>query len=465
MDRTNRLVFTNIIQFFIDANLLFLTYALSYAIARQMTNLRAITEYFWIIIIFIPLWIAVMCFRGMYDKTTFYYPDRVLRNVLFATVFSGLLLAAMFFFVKETSTSRLFIGVFLVLCMVIMLTERLILSTLIKRMKYNKHTRTILVCSPETCELFYRYLNKTYIRYHIIGVIQVDDRVVGVDIPSLGRLEKRSFQGILKNQVVDMVVFVLPNDFTQDIDPYMATCLQMGVTVQNVLNHNLQLAKVHSSMLGPLPLLTFHTVTLNPMARAIKRGVDILGAVVGIILTAFSSIIIIPAIKLDSPGSVLFKQKRVGRYGRIFYCYKFRTMCMDAEEKKKELEDLNEYQNGLFFKIKEDPRITRFGAFLRRTSLDELPQFFNVLKGDMSLVGTRPPTLEEVAQYDIEHWRRISIKPGITGNWQINGRSSITDFDKIVALDTQYIDKWSIWLDFSILFKTVVLVVKRESAY
>lgn len=133
--------------------------------------------------------------------------------------------------------------------------------------------------------------------------------------------------------------------------------------------------------------------------------------------------------------------------------------------KKKKLEALNEYKDGTFFKIKDDPRITKIGDFLRKTSLDELPQFFNVLKGEMSLVGTRPPTLDEVANYDIEHWRRISIKPGITGFWQINGRSSIKDFDQIVALDTQYIDKWSIWLDISILYKTVWLVVKKESAY
>ncbi len=140
-------------------------------------------------------------------------------------------------------------------------------------------------------------------------------------------------------------------------------------------------------------------------------------------------------------------------------------MCADAEAKKKELQKMNEYKDGLMFKIKEDPRITRVGAFLRKTSLDELPQFFNVLKGDMSLVGTRPPTVEEVARYDLEHWRRISIKPGITGNWQVSGRSSITDFDEVVALDTQYIDKWSVWLDICIIFKTFLQVFKRESAY
>ncbi|NBJ14691.1 MAG: sugar transferase [Dehalobacter sp. 4CP] len=465
MDRTNRLAYANIVQILIDVIFLFLTYGLAYFIAGRVTNLRVITEYLWIIIVFIPLWIAIMNFRGMYDKTTFYYPDRVLRNVFLATLFSGIMLAAIFFFIKETSTSRIFIGCFLLLCLIVMLLDRFFISPLIGKSKYNEQNRMILVCSPETYELFNKYLNKTHIRYNIIGIISLDDIIIDDSIQSLGKIDKNTFEDILKKQMVDLIVFALPNEYTQEVEPYIATCLSMGITVQSILNYNLKFARVHSSMLGPMPLLTFHTVTLNPVSKAIKRIMDILGAIVGIILTLIIAIYIVPAIKMDSSGPILFKQKRVGRYGRIFYCYKFRTMCVDAEEKKAELRDKNEYQNGLFFKIKEDPRITKVGAFLRKTSLDELPQFFNVLKGDMSLVGTRPPTLDEVAQYDTEHWRRISIKPGITGNWQINGRSSIMDFEQIVALDTQYIDKWSIWLDISILFKTVLLVIRRESAY
>ncbi|WP_034377875.1 sugar transferase, partial [Dehalobacter sp. UNSWDHB] len=415
-------------------------------------------------IIYVPLWIAIMNFRGMYNKTTFYYTDRVFRNVLLATIFSGLILAAMFFFVKETSTSRIFIGTFLLLCIILMFAERYLISVFLYKGIRIDCARIILVCSTETYELFKRYLNKTHISYLIIGLIQVDDNIVDEKF-YLGRFDINTFEEILKKQIVDQVVFALPKGYTEELDPYIKICLQMGITVQLVLNYFLNMAKAYSSMLGPMPVLTFHTVSLNPVPQTIKRTMDILGALVGIIITLIASIFIVPAIKLDSSGPIFFKQKRVGRYGRIFNCYKFRTMCINAEEKKKELESMNEYKNGLFFKIKKDPRITKVGAFLRKTSLDEFPQFFNVLKGDMSLVGTRPPTLEEVAQYDIEHWRRISIKPGITGNWQINGRSSIVDFDEIVSLDTQYIDKWSIWLDVSIILKTVLKVVKRDSAY
>ena len=170
-------------------------------------------------------------------------------------------------------------------------------------------------------------------------------------------------------------------------------------------------------------------------------------------------------IKLDSPGPVLFKQIRVGQNGRHFSILKFRSMYKDAEARKAELMAKNEIAGGVMFKMKDDPRITRVGRFIRATSLDELPQFFNIFVGQMSLVGTRPPTLDEVEKYKTGQWRRISIKPGLTGMWQVSGRSAITDFDEIVKLDTEYIDKWSIWLDIRILFKTVLVVLKREGSY
>ena len=168
-------------------------------------------------------------------------------------------------------------------------------------------------------------------------------------------------------------------------------------------------------------------------------------------------IFVVPAIKLESKGPVFFKQKRVGKNGRYFYVYKFRSMYQDAEERKKELLSQNEMQ-GLMFKMKDDPRITKVGKFIRKTSIDELPQFINVLMGDMSLVGTRPPTVNEFKQYEGHHKRRLSMKPGITGMWQAYGRSTVTDFEEIVAMDLDYIDHWSLGLDFKILLRTVKAV-------
>ena len=196
----------------------------------------------------------------------------------------------------------------------------------------------------------------------------------------------------------------------------------------------------------------------------IKRLIDILGALVGLAITFVVGIFLAPVLLLESPGPLIFKQKRVGENGRIFDFYKFRSMYKDAEERKKELMARNEMQ-GLMFKMENDPRITKVGAFIRKTSLDELPQFWNVLKGDMSLVGTRPPTVDEYQQYSYYQKRRISFRPGITGLWQISGRSDIKDFDEVVKLDLEYIDNWSLLLDFKIIFKTVFVVFRGSGAH
>ena len=196
----------------------------------------------------------------------------------------------------------------------------------------------------------------------------------------------------------------------------------------------------------------------------VKRLIDICGALVGLVITFVVGIFLAPVLLLESPGPLVFKQKRVGVNGRIFDFYKFRSMYKDAEERKKELMAKNEMQ-GLMFKMENDPRITKVGAFIRKTSIDELPQFWNVLKGDMSLVGTRPPTVDEYQQYSYYQKRRISFRPGITGLWQISGRSDIKDFDEVVKLDLEYIDNWSLLLDFKIIFKTVLVVFRGSGAH
>jgi exopolysaccharide biosynthesis polyprenyl glycosylphosphotransferase len=214
------------------------------------------------------------------------------------------------------------------------------------------------------------------------------------------------------------------------------------------------------SMLGDIPVLTFANNFYNPWSLAVKRLIDIIGSLVGIAITLIVSIFVAPAILIESRGPLIFKQRRVGKNGRFFYVYKFRSMYKDAEERKKELESQNE-MNGLMFKMKDDPRITKVGKFIRKTSIDELPQFFNVLKGDMSLVGTRPPTVDEFKQYESHQKRRLSAKPGITGLWQVSGRNEITDFEDVVKLDVQYIDNWSLGLDIKIILKTIKVVFEK----
>ncbi|WNZ24976.1 sugar transferase [Leptolyngbya sp. NK1-12] len=194
----------------------------------------------------------------------------------------------------------------------------------------------------------------------------------------------------------------------------------------------------------------------------IKRSIDIVGALVGLLLLAILFIPVAAAIKLDSPGPILYRQERFGLQGRPFTILKFRSMVQNADALKSHVP--NE-ANGLIFKNRHDPRVTRVGRFLRKTSLDELPQFWNVLKGDMSLVGTRPPTRDEVSRYEARHWLRLNVKPGLTGEWQVNGRSAIKDFEEIVDLDLRYQHRWSPIYDLALIWQTIWVLINKSGAY
>ena len=227
---------------------------------------------------------------------------------------------------------------------------------------------------------------------------------------------------------------------------------------------------------GGIPVITNSMNYMTYRQAKMKRFMDICGGIVGCIITGVIYIFLAPVIKIKSPGPAIFAQTRVGQNGKPFQFYKFRSMYLDAEERKKELMAQNQVKDGMMFKMEFDPRIignyidekgekhTGIGEFIRKTSLDEFPQFWNVLKGDMSLVGTRPPTIDEYEKYDAHHKARLAAKPGITGLWQVSGRSNILDFEEVVKLDTEYINNWSVGLDIRILIKTVEAVVKRDGA-
>lgn len=203
-------------------------------------------------------------------------------------------------------------------------------------------------------------------------------------------------------------------------------------------------------------------IRLHPsVTNRTKRLIDIVGALVGLAITAVVAVPVAIAVQFDDPGPVFYNQIRCGLKGKPFRIWKFRSMVMNADK----LQHLvsNEAKGGIF-KNKNDPRITRVGRFLRRTSLDELPQFWNVLMGEMSLVGTRPPTVKEVMSYNRHHWERLNVKPGITGEWQANGRSEVTDFEQVVKMDIAYQQKWSIAYDLRLILKTIQVVLKKEGA-
>ncbi|HTL88786.1 MAG TPA: sugar transferase [Leptolyngbya sp.] len=197
-------------------------------------------------------------------------------------------------------------------------------------------------------------------------------------------------------------------------------------------------------------------------ASLIKRFIDVVGSLIGLLIAAVMFLPIAIAIRLDSPGPIFYTQERHGLLGRTFRMHKFRSMVENAEGLKAQVKNEAE---GLIFKNRQDPRITRVGRFLRKTSLDELPQFWNVLRGEMSLVGTRPPTSDEVAQYQDHHWQRLNVKPGLTGEWQVNGRSSVKDFEEIVQLDLRYQALWTPMYDVVLIARTIYVIVARHGAF
>ena len=311
----------------------------------------------------------------------------------------------------------------------------------------------------------------------IVGVALVD---AGSDAPEkIGPIPvKAGFNGFmewLRRDSLDEVYINLPYATGESLHPYLQEMESMGLTIhlnvpalerflhkdgQDVLAPRLQ-GGVEE--LGGVPLVTIAPTVHKIGDLILKRAMDIAGSVVGLVISAPIIAAVAIPLKLESPGPLFFRQKRVGLNGRVFNIYKLRSMYQDAEARKKELMDRNKMQ-GLMFKMDDDPRITRVGRFIRRTSIDELPQFWNVLRGDMSLVGTRPPTLDEYERYQSHHKRRLSMKPGITGMWQVSGRSDIQDFEEVVRLDVWYIDNWSLKLDLKLLVKTVGVVFRQAGA-
>ena len=262
----------------------------------------------------------------------------------------------------------------------------------------------------------------------------------------------------VKRHQVDLVIFSVNHLVRKKIEHLIEAFSEMGIdSLITIDSFAIETLETKLEDFGTTNVIRLSPRLFTDGELLLKRLMDIAGALVGCFICLIFGLIVAPLIFLEDPGPIIFKQKRVGRNGKYFYIYKFRSMYQDAEAKLQTLKDQNEMQ-GFMFKMKNDPRITKVGKFLRKTSIDELPQFFNVLEGSMSLIGTRPPTVNEYQQYSAHHKRRISIKPGITGLWQVSGRSEITDFEEIVRLDCFYIDHWSITGDIKILLKTFAAV-------
>lgn len=378
--------------------------------------------------------------------------------------------------------SRKFTGIMVVMYLFASFFMRLLNKKRIfhsARVKEGNKSLMVITSSALAGEVVQNLVENSFHDYKVTGVYLMDrecepgETVRG--IPAMGR--EADIINEIKMNWVDEVLVYQPDNMPYPMN-MIDSIMDMGITV----HYCLEALNAHSdgmqevSKVGTYRVLTNSLKIVSAKQAFYKRIMDIAGGIVGCILTGIIFIFIAPAIYIQSPGPIFFKQLRIGQNGKKFYMYKFRSMYMDAEERKKALMEQNKISDGMMFKMDDDPRIIGsekkdkngkprgIGNFIRRTSLDEFPQFWNVLKGDMSLVGTRPPTLDEWEKYDLHHRVRMSIKPGITGLWQISGRSDITDFEEVVRLDREYIQNWSVWLDCKILLKTVGVVLRHEGA-
>lgn len=398
---------------------------------------------------------------GVYDEIIIRQgtiTNKITVKITLSYMLSVFILGSLLFYI-QVPLSRIYIGIYMINMILLGLLNKVILKlTQFKESSINKAMKNILVVgkSAKGAEYIAEITEHHYLNLNIVGYISIKEVDEYEGIKHIGNIDE--LDQILDAYVIDEIAVVKPLSYDERLSEKLSLCQDMGITVTMLLEiNNNNPTKVQVAMVGTIPVLKFHTVSLNETQLFVKRVIDVIGACVGMVIFGIAFVIVGPLIKLGSSGPVIFKQDRVGMNGRIFKVWKFRSMGVDAEAKKELLLSSNE-MTGHMFKMTNDPRVTKIGAFIRKTSIDELPQFYNVLKGDMSLVGTRPPTVNEVKEYERHHKRRISIAPGITGKWQVSGRSDIEDFEEVVRLDGEYIEEWSIWSDITILFKTVWVV-------
>lgn len=406
----------------------------------------------------------VLGYLGLYGDKAPSSLGMVLFSVLKAVLINFTILSATILLFDDAAPPRFFLLLFSAFTFLYIATTKIVLTAyIIKFARSGSRSRKILIVADrDRGEAVASALEKQLSWGHdIIGrLCEKKDAERSEDC--IGSVD--DLQTVLRDLPIDEVVFALNGDRTTNLNEYLLICKKIGVSIRilpALWNHGEQSITVEHCQ--GMPFINLRTDSFNATGLLYKRLLDIVGGIVGALILLCIFPFVAFAIKFDSPGPILFRQDRKGQHGRVFKLYKFRTMFENAEEMKKELMSRNE-MNGHMFKLEDDPRITRVGKWLRKTSLDEFPQFINVLKGEMSLVGTRPPTIQEVEQYQPEHLKRIAAKPGITGLWQISGRNRIKDFEKVVALDCQYLDNWHFADDLKILVKTVLVVLQRKGA-
>ena len=453
---------------FLDVICLEISFLIAYIIRNGLQKDYMPPIYKNLMIVIVLVDICAVFFNNSYDEIVRRGVIAEFKRVCVHCTWNFLGIILWLFAVKQSNEySRYIIFLMYPISIAMMFFVRIFWKQLVrKHIRSRKKVRKLLiVTTDERADIVARELLLPYREYLIEGiVIYDDDERIGHRIANIPVCAgKDTVIDYLKEHVVDEIFLDLP-DREKDEEFLMNLFVNMGLTVhENLLKNTPSMENKMLHRFGKYTVLSASMKFASPRQVFLKRAMDIVGAIVGLVFTGIAFIFVAPIIYIQSPGKIFFGQARVGRNGRIFKIYKFRTMYPDAEERKKELMKQNKMQ-GLMFKMDNDPRIFPFGHFLRKTSIDELPQFWNILKGDMSLVGTRPPTLDEYKQYEPKHRKRLAMKPGLTGLWQVSGRSDIVDFEEVVALDAKYIQEWTLAYDIKIIWKTVMLIFTGKGA-
>lgn len=441
---------------------------LAYYLERPRIKLAPLDAYLWILPVVVTLWSVWLYFSGMYSSFRLKSLWQIILIILRAGVLSFLIFGSIGFLFKVTYVSRSFVLCIFILTALFITLEKLVLILVIRYLRRRGFNfRNLLIVGSGVRAQHFVKEAKLHgeLGLKIVGL--VDDEYEGRPKEMLGQAVIGNIQDIpkiIRERAVDIVVFIVPHSWLGRIEEAILFCETVGVSTSLAVDFfDLQFSIGKESRLFGFSLLTFERNSHKLLDLLLKRSIDFVFCGVALVILSPLVVVIAGLIKATSPGPVFFRQKRCGLNGRLFALYKFRTMKADAETQLEELRRHNE-MDGPAFKMENDPRVTKVGKFLRKFSLDELPQFWNVFTGKMSLVGPRPPLPQEVSQYD--HWqrRRLSMRPGITCLWQISGRNDIKDFNQWMKLDLEYIDNWSLWRDWVILLKTIPIVLITRGA-
>ena len=425
--------------------------------------LRPLDSYLWLLLIILPLWIGWLSLLGGYRELRIKSYPHVAGGLVKACGLTLLLFGSFVFLLKLSYVSRTFIVLFFLTGLLFLAIQRAVLMFCFRVMLHRGYfyRNLLIVGTGRRARQF-----AESIRQHanwglrIAGFLDEDARLRGQIIDGIEVLgTPDDMQRLLQERTIDEVIFVVPRSWLVKTEPAILQCELGGVRATVAVDlFNMMFAKVHPSDLAGVPLISYEPTQAHEWQRALKRFMDLVVSCLGLVVLSPAFLVIAVLIKGTSPGPVFFKQVRCGLSGRRFLLYKFRSMVAGAESRQKELKDRNE-MGGPAFKVANDPRLTPLGRWLRKVSADELPQLFNVLRGEMSLVGPRPPVPSEVEKYEPWQRRRLSMRPGMTGYWQVSGRNQIRDFNKWMELDLEYIDQWSLRLDARILLKTIPTVL------